>query len=164
MHLVPLSSGPASAARRSHLAPARPILLAAVLLVVTLSLACCAQSKGQAEQQAYDTVQAYLHAQESGDLEGARAYWTDINNPGGTWTLVAGRDMDHVTRGHSVSFAGGVDIVASEFATVQGPDKQLGVLQMEVRVKPSDEIKKLEIGLVRHNERWYIYSIYPGTW
>lgn len=164
MCLFPLSSGPPPATGRRRMALARPILLLAISLAATLSLGCCAGQKSQDEQQAYDTVQAYLQALESGDLEGARAYWTDINNPGGTWTLVAGRDRDHVTSGHSVLFAGGVEVVASEFETVQGPEKQLGVLQMEVRVKPTDEIKKLEIGLIRHDGRWYIYSIYPGTW
>lgn len=164
MRLVPRNSGSASATGRSHLAPARPILLLAILLAATLSLTCCAGERSRDEQQAYDTVQAYLQALASGDLEGARVYWTDLNNPGGTWTLVAGRDMDHVTRGHSVSFAGGAEVVASEFETVRGPEHELGVLQMEVRVKPSGEIKKLEIGLLKHDERWYIYSIYPGTW
>jgi hypothetical protein len=105
-----------------------------------------------------------LQAQASGDLEAARGFWTDVNNPGGTWTLVAGRDMDHVTREHSLSFAGGVQILESEFEAIEGMDKPLGVLRMEVRVQPSNRIRKLEIGLVEHDGRWYIYSIYPGTW
>jgi len=78
--------------------------------------------------------------------------------------MVAQRDMEHVTQEHRISFARGVEIVKSEFQTIKGLKKPIGVLKLDVRVQPGGRIRKLEIGLVRHNGRWYIYSIYPGAW
>lgn len=164
MRLVLFQARPAPVAGRGSARGLRTFLLAAFLLAAALALGCCAAANGQDGRQAYDVVQAYLQAQTSGDLEAARAFWTDVHDPGGEWTLVAGRDMDHVTREHSQSFAGGVEIVQSEFETIEGLDKPLAVLKMEVRVQPGGQFRKLEIGLVEHDGRWYIYSIYPGTW
>jgi hypothetical protein len=127
-------------------------------------LSSCAFRSTHGAKEALEVVQEYLRAVQSGDMDRARGYWTDINNPGGTWTMVAQRDMEQVTWEHSISFASGVEIIKSEFQTIKGLEKPIGVLKLEVRVQPGGEIRKLEIGLVRNNGRWYIYSIYPGTW
>jgi hypothetical protein len=164
MRRIPFQVSPAPVVARVLAARPRAFLLAAALIVAALSLGCCASANSQDGQQAYDVVQAYLQAQASGDLEAARAFWTDVHDPGGEWTLVAGRDMDHVTREHSQSFAGGVEIVQSGFESIEGLDQPLAVLKMEVRVQPGGQLRKLEVGLVEHDGRWYIYSIYPGTW
>jgi len=72
--------------------------------------------------------------------------------------------MEHVTLEHRAVFASGFEIVRSEFQTVKGLKYPIGVLKLDVRVQPGGQIKKLEVGLVRNEERWYIYSIYPGSW
>ena len=63
-----------------------------------------------------------------------------------------------------LSLAGGAEIVKSEFQKVTGLDRPIGVLKMTVREQPEGRVRKLEVGLVRHSGRWFIYSVYPGTW
>jgi len=140
------------------------VLLVLMLMTEILVLGSCSLVKGQDEVEALGVVQEYLQALKTGDLDQARGFWADINNPGGTWTMVAERDMLHVTLEHSESFHEGVEVVKSEYQSVKGLDKTIGVIRMEVRVPPEGKIRKLEIGLVLHEGRWFIYSIYPGTW
>jgi hypothetical protein len=115
-------------------------------------------------EEALEVVQEYLTALQSGDLDRARSYWIDVNNPGGTWTLVARRDMEHVTREHSLIFAEGWEIINYEFQSIEGLPQSISVLKLDVRAQPSGLLKKLEAGLVKTDQRWHIYSIYPGGW
>jgi len=115
-------------------------------------------------KEALKVAEEYLSAIKSGDIDRARSYWTDFNDPGGTWTMVARRDMEHVTLEHGAVFASGFEIVKFEFQAVKDLKHPIGVLKLDVRVQPGGQGKKLETGLVRHKERWYIYSIYPGAW
>ncbi len=140
------------------------LVLAPALLAGILILGGCAQGGSNYATEAQEVVEEYFSAIQSGDLDRARSYWTDFNNPGGNWTLVAQRDMEHVTRDHVTDFAGGFEIVKSKFEAIEGLTRPIGVLRLDVRVQPEGKIKKLEIGLVRHEERWYIYSMYPGDW
>lgn len=140
------------------------VLFASALLVGILALSSCASRSTHEAKEALEVVQEYLTAVQSGDIELARSYWTDINNPGGTWTMVARRDMEHVTQEHRTAFAGGFEIVRSEFQAIKGLKQPISVLKLDVRVQSTGKIRKLEIGLVRSQERWYIYSMYPGTW
>ena len=139
-------------------------LLTLVLLVGATVLSSCTSKSNQDAKEALEVVQDYLTAIQSGDIELARGYWTDINNPGGSWTLVARRDMEHVTRDHSLTFADGWEIVNYDFQAIEGLPQAISVLKLDVRVQPSGLLKKLEVGLVKTEERWYIYSIYPGSW
>ncbi|MFC2122743.1 hypothetical protein ACFLRP_03560 [Bacteroidota bacterium] len=115
-------------------------------------------------QEAQEIVENYLYAIQSGDMELARSYWIDLNDPGGEWTLVAGRDMRHVTEGHRTAFASGFEITYSTFESFTSLKHEMGVLKLGVLAFPGKKLKKLEAGLVRHEGQWYIYSIYPGTW
>jgi ketosteroid isomerase-like protein len=142
----------------------RFMLFSVLVCVVALAAASCAGSSNPDGDEAMTTVQAYLDAMQAGDLEKARSYWTDVNHPDGSWNKVARRDMEHVTLGHQEDFKGGVEMVEYLFDPLKEADKEIGVVKLDVRVQPDDRIMKLEIGLVRHNGRWYIYSIYPGGW
>ncbi len=140
------------------------VLLTSVLLVGIVALGSCASMSTNDAEEVLEVVQEYLTALQSEKLDLARSYWTDINNPGGTWTLVARRDMEHVTKGHMTTFAGGFEVIRYEFQAIKGLKQPISVLKLDIRVQPTGKIKKLEIGLVKIDERWYIYSIYPGSW
>ena len=142
----------------------RHVLLATAVLVGMVVIGSYYFRSNYDVKEALEVVREYLSAVQSGDMDRARSYWTDINDPGGTWTMVAQRDMEHVTQEHSTAFAGGFEILRSEFQAISSLKQPIGVLKLDVRVQPGGQIRKLEIGLVRSEERWYIYSIYPGTW
>jgi hypothetical protein len=72
--------------------------------------------------------------------------------------------MEHVTKGHMATFTGGFEVIRYEFQVIKGLKQPISVLKLDVRVQPTGKTKKLEIGLVKTGERWYIYSIYPGGW
>ncbi len=72
--------------------------------------------------------------------------------------------MEHVTRDHSLTFADGWEIVNYDFQAIEGLPHTISVLKLDVRVRPSGDIKKLEVDLVKTDEHWYIYPIYPGSW
>ena len=139
-------------------------LLCSAILTGTAVLSSCTSRDNRDTEETLVVVKEYLSALQSGDIELARSYWTDVNNPGGAWTMVARRDMEHVTQDHSLIFTEGWEIVNYDFQSIKGLPQPISVLKLDVRMQPSGQIKKLEVGLVKAGERWYIYSIYPGNW
>ena len=138
-------------------------MVLAIAGVLSTSYSC--GSKDEDNHQAVRTVvEQYLTSIRDGDLEKARSYWTDINDAGDNWTMIALRDMTHVTQGHLSTFAGGFEIIESRYKSVEGLQYPTVVLELDVRGLATGHISKLEAGLVRKAERWYIYCIYPGRW
>ena len=127
-------------------------------------LGSCTSKENRDAEEALAVVKGYLSALQAGDLNLARSYWTDVNSSGETWTLIARRDMEHVTLDHSLVFAEGWELVNYDFQSIGGLPQFISVLKLDVRVQPSGLLKKLEVGLVKTDQRWYIYSIYPGGW
>ena len=84
------------------------IFLVLPLLAGMVIVGSCTFSDKQEAEEARKVVEEYLSAVQTGDMNRARSYWTDINNPGGTWTMVPQRDMEHVIQEHRAAFAGGV--------------------------------------------------------
>lgn len=140
------------------------IFLTVAALTGIIILSSCGSTGNLDAEEAQAVVEEYISAVGFGDMDKARSYWTDINDPGGTWTLVPRRDMEQVTNEHKTTLAGSTEILKSEFESYRIQEKQIGALKLDVRVQPAGEVKKLDIGLVKYQGRWYIYSIYPGTW
>jgi len=139
-------------------------LLCSALLVATAVLISCTSEGNRDTEETLAVVKGYLSALQAKDIELARSYWTDVNNPGGAWTMVARRDMEHVTQDHSLIFAEGWEIVNYDFQSIKGLPQPISILRIDVLAQPSGQSKKLEVGLVKAGKRWYIYSIYPGNW